>query len=169
MAVSWYVLRSKPHKEDFLYGQLLARKIEAYYPTVRVQPVNPRARKNRPYFPGYLFIHIDLEQENLSVFRWMPGAIGLVSFGNEPSWVPDEVVNTIRKQVSAINAAGGENLAEFASGDEVIIQDGPFDGYKAVFDLSLPGHERVRVLLKLLKDQNMRLELPVGQVKKRKA
>ncbi len=169
MAASWYVLRSKPRKEDFLYGQLQARRIEAYYPKVRVQPVNPRARKSKPYFPGYLFIHIDLEQENFSSLQWMPGARGLVSFGKEPTWVPDALVNAIHKQIASINAAGGENLAELASGDEVIIQDGPFGGYKAIFDLSLPGNKRVRVLLKLLEDQNMRLELPAGQVKKRKA
>ncbi|MGB2963585.1 MAG: transcription termination/antitermination NusG family protein [Anaerolineales bacterium] len=168
MTTCWYVLRSKPRKEDFLFGQLQSREIEVYYPAVRVQPVNPRARKYKPYFPGYLFIHVDLEQEKLSALKWMPGAVGLVAFGKEPAWVSDELVNIIRKQVSAVNAAGGENLAGLVSGDEVIIQDGPFDGYKAVFDLSLPGNERVRVLLKLLKDQNMRLELPGSQVRKRK-
>ncbi|MBT7075133.1 MAG: hypothetical protein HN922_09530 [Anaerolineae bacterium] len=168
MAANWYVLRSKPRKEDFLYGQLKARKIEAYYPKVRVQPVNPRARKSKPYFPGYLFVHIDLEQVNISTLQWMPGAMGLVSFEKEPTWVPDALINTIRKQVTNTNAAGGENLAELASGDEVIIQDGPFTGYKAIFDTSLPGNERVRVLLKLLEDQNMRLELPASQVKKEK-
>ena len=167
MATSWYVLRSKPRKEDFLYGQLRARKIECYYPKVRVQPVNPRARKSKAYFPGYLFIHVDLEQENLSALQWMPGAIGLVSFGKEPSWVSDALISAIRKQVTAINIAGGENLAGLISGDEVVIQDGPFVGYKAIFDLSLPGNERVRVLLKLLEDQGMRLELPASQVKKR--
>ena len=169
MASGWYVLRSKPRKEDFLYGQLQARKIEAYYPKLRVQPVNPRARKSKPYFPGYLFIYIDLEQENLSALQWMSGAIGLVTFGKEPSWVPDALVSTIRKQVATINAAGGENLIglRLRSGDEVIIQDGPFAGYKAVFDMSLSGNERVLVLLQLLENQNMRLELPASQVKKR--
>ncbi len=169
MTVGWYVLRSKPRKEDFLFGQLCARKIEAYYPKVRVQPVNPRSRKTKPYFPGYLFIHVNLEKTDLSSLQWMPGSIGLVSFDKEPSWVPDAVVNAIRRQVSAINAAGGENLAELVAGDEVIIQSGPFSGYKAIFDLSLSGNERVLVLLKLLENQKMRLELPASQVKKRKS
>ncbi len=168
MASNWYVFRSKPRKEDFLYEQLRQREIEAYYPEVSVQPVNPRARKNKPYFPGYLFIHVDLEKEKLSDLKWMPGAIGLVSFGKEPAWVPDSLVNTIRKQVTAINAAGGENIVGLLSGDEVIIQGGPFAGYKAIFDLSLPGSERVQVMLKLIKDQNIRLELPASQVKQRK-
>lgn len=169
MPAKWYVLRSKPRKEDFLYGQLQVRKIKAYYPKVRVQPVNPRARKSKPYFPGYLFVYIDFEKENLSSLQWMPGSVGLVSFDKEPAWVPDELVSAIQKQVARINAAGGETLSELAHGDEVIIQDGPFAGYKAIFDLSLPGNERVRVLLELMRNQSMRLELPASQVRKRKA
>ena len=168
MAVGWYVLRSKPRKEDFLYGQLCARKIEAYYPKLRVKPVNPRSRKIKPYFPGYLFVHVDLEEIDLSSLQWMPGSIGIVSFEKEPSWVPDAVVNAIRKQVAAINVAGGENLVGLVAGDEVTVQSGPFVGYKAIFDMSLSGNERVLVLLQLLENQNMRLELPANQVKKRK-
>lgn len=167
MATFWYVLRSKPRKEDFLYEQLRLREIEAYYPKVSVKPVNPRSRNSKPYFPGYLFIHIDLEQEKLSALKWMPGAVGLVAFGKEPAWVSDELVNTIRKQVAATNGADCENLSGLVSGDEVIIQDGPFAGYNAIFDMSLSGNERVRVLLKLIEDQNMRLELPGSQVIKR--
>ncbi len=168
MAVGWYVLRSKPRKEDFLYGQLRARKIEAYYPKLRVKPANPRSRKIKPYFPGYLFIHVDLEEMDLSSLQWMPGSVGLVSFEKEPSWVPDSVINAIRKQVAAINTAGGENLVGLVVGDEVTVQSGPFAGYKAIFDMSLSGNERVLVLLQLLENQNMRLELPANQVKKRK-
>jgi len=164
LAACWYVLQSKPRKESFLYEQLRLRSIEVYYPKLNVQPVNPRARKSKPYFPGYLFIQIDLEQEKLSAIKWMPGAKGFVDFGKEPAWVPEALINTIRKQVAAINAAGGENLVGMAPGDEVIIQDGPFVGYKAIFELSLTGNERVRVLLKLLEDQNICLELPASQV-----
>jgi transcriptional antiterminator RfaH len=37
-----------------------------------VRPVNPRARKTRPYFPGYLFVQADLAAVGLVEFRWMP-------------------------------------------------------------------------------------------------
>ena len=166
MSASWYVLRSKAHKEEFLFTQLRARKIEVYYPKIRVKPVNPRARKAKALFPGYLFIRVDLAEETLSDLRWMPGTLGLVMFGGEPSLVPETLINAVRNQVETINSAGGENLAQLKSGDEVVVQDGPFKGYKAIFDLSLSGNERVSVMLKLLEDQNMRLELPANQVKK---
>lgn len=56
MTLQWFVLRSKPNKEDFFYDQLLAHRLEVFYPCIRVQVVNPRTRKIKPYFPGYLFI-----------------------------------------------------------------------------------------------------------------
>ena len=55
MTAQWYALQSKPMKESLLYEQLKLRAIECYYPFIRVQPVNPRARKVRAYFPGYVF------------------------------------------------------------------------------------------------------------------
>jgi len=46
----WYVLQSKPQKENLLYNQLYLRKIEAYYPCLQVKPVNPRSCKlNRTF------------------------------------------------------------------------------------------------------------------------
>jgi transcriptional antiterminator RfaH len=77
MAVSWYVIRSKPNKEEFLAGQLTAYGIEVFYPKIRVKTVNPRARKVRAYFPSYLFVRVDLEMVSASTLHWMPGAVNL--------------------------------------------------------------------------------------------
>ena len=79
MTDRWYTLRSKPNKEDLLWSQLQIREVETFYPRVRVQTVNPRARKIRPYFPGYVFVRADLEQVNSSSLQWTPGAVGLES------------------------------------------------------------------------------------------
>ncbi len=168
MAAQWYALRSKPNKEDFLWRQLQADKIETYYPRVRVQTVNPRARKIRPYFPGYLFVHVDLEQTGYSPFHWMPGSSGLVTFDGEPPEVPEALIAVLRKRIEEINAAGGEVLDALRSGDAVIIEEGPFAGYEAIFDVRISGNERVRVLLNLLNKQQVPLDLPTGQIRKKK-
>ena len=161
----WYVMRSKPNKESFLWEQLSLQNIECYYPRLRVQPVNPRARKLRAYFPGYLFVRVDLERINLSTLQWMPGAAGLVSFGGEPASVPDSLINTIRNRVDEINAAGGELLEGLEKGQAVAIQTGPFAGYNAIFDARLSGDERVRVLLELIDQGQLPVELPAGQIR----
>ncbi|MCE9644882.1 MAG: hypothetical protein K8S20_02700 [Chloroflexi bacterium] len=171
MPVNWYVLRSKPNKETLLWEQLNIRNVETFYPQIRVQPVNPRARRIKAYFPGYVFVHLDLDQTGLSVLQWMPGAIGFVSSGNQPSMVPEALIHAIKKKVDQINAAGGELFDGLKKGDLVEIQSGPFAGYEAIFDARLPGSERVRVLLKLIQGRSAKLakmEIPAGLLERRK-
>jgi transcription antitermination factor NusG len=160
MAQNWYCIRSKPNKEEFLCSQLLASQIETFYPRLRVKPVNPRSSKIRPYFPGYMFVNVDLEKVGANSLHWMPGALGLVSYGNEPAPVQDELVNAIRNRVKMANAALEGRLAGLKAGDRVQIEYGPFAGYEAIFDVHLPGSERVRVFLALLERRGMKVELP---------
>ena len=166
MSEQWYAFRSKPNKEDALCRELLARRYEVFYPQIHVQPVNPRSHKVRPYFPGYLFINIDLTVVGLSALAWMPYSYGLVFFGAEPALVPDGLITALRRHVEAVNAAGGELFDGLKHGEEVSIQAGPFTGYEAIFDVKLAGSERVRVLLKLLNKNRIPLELPAGQIKR---
>jgi transcription antitermination factor NusG len=168
MPESWYALRSKPRKEEVLWKQLLARDIEVFFPRMRVHPVNPRSRKLRPYFPGYLFVQVDLEAVGSSKFNWMPFAIGLVSFDGEPAVVPEGLINEVHKRVDEIAAVGGEFYDGLEPGDPVRISSGPFAGYEAIFDMRLPGSERVRVLIQMLTDRNMPVELKAGQVQRKK-
>lgn len=160
----WYVLRSKPNKEMVLWRELTARGFESFYPQLHVRPVNPRSRMIRPYFLGYLFVQTDMQQVGASIFQWMPFSSGFVSFGGTPATVPDNMVLAIRRHVDQINLAGGEQLAGLKPGDPVTIQGGPFDGYEAILDARLAGSERVRVLLKLLRERQINLELPAAQI-----
>ena len=168
MPISWYALRSKPRKEEVLWQQLLAREYEVFFPRLRVHPVNPRSRKLRPYFPGYMFVQVDLEETGLSTFKWMPHAIGLVSFDNEPATVPDNLIYEVRKRVDEIAAAGGEFYDGLKQGDPVRISSGPFEGYEAIFDTRLPGSERVRVLIQMLSDRNIPVEIKASQVERKR-
>jgi transcription antitermination factor NusG len=160
MPPMWYVMHSKPCKEEFLWNQLRARAIECFYPCMHLLISNSRARKDRPYFPGYVFIHTDLEKVGLSALRWMPGAAGVVAFGGEPAWVPENLINAIRRRLEQVNMVSDEELTGLKAGDPVVICDGPFEGYQAIFDAHLSSDERVRVLLSLLNKQHLVLELP---------
>src|SRR3972149_2499713 len=108
--IKWYILHSKPNKEEFVLQQLGIHNIDVYYPYIRVQPVNPRSRKTRPYFPGYLFVNADLDTVGTTVLKWIPGAIGLVDFGGELASVPDDLLQTIRQHVDRINSTNSETL-----------------------------------------------------------
>lgn len=167
MTVCWYVLRSKPRKERALYRFVSSEGVECFYPRIRVNPVNPRARKIKPYFPGYMFVHTDLKEVGQSMFRWMPHSLGLVRFGGEPAPVPANLVQGIKRTTRKISKAGGETLYGLERGDEVFIEGGPFEGYRAVFDTRLSGKDRVRVLLTMLQEtRKLPVELDAGQIRK---
>ena len=102
MSALWYAMRSKPCREGFLWNQLRTREIECFYPCIRARSSNPRARQGRPYFPGYIFIHADLERVGLSAIQWMPGRAGLVAFGGQPAWVPENLIHAIRRRVARL-------------------------------------------------------------------
>ncbi len=161
--LKWYVLRTKAKKERFVYQQLVAQRVTLFFPAVRVKPVNPRAAKIRPYFPGYLFVQADLDVLGQNAFSWLPGVVGLVRFGDEPTAVPDNVVNELRVRLAELSLAQQE---PFQPGERVRIVEGPFAGYEAIFDLRLPGKERVQVLLSFLSKYPQPLKLHADQIVK---
>lgn len=167
MSLLWYAIASHANKEDALARQLETRDFEIFYPRIRVKAVNPRSRSIRPYFPGYLFVHADINEVGVSIFKYMLNAKGLITFGDEPSVVPDPLIETLRKRLGDASNPQWAVAETYQPGEPVVIQDGPFSGYEAIFDLRLTGTERVRVLLKMLSDRQMPVELHEYQIKKK--
>lgn len=164
MTAVWYAMRSKPNKEDLLCGQLDLKRIQVFYPHIRVHPINPRARKIQPYFPGYLFARIDLSQKSVSELRWLPALSGIVSFGDEPASIPDHLIMAIQRHVEELNLSPEKMLDSYKKGDPLDVVEGPFIGYDAIFDTRVSGSERVRVLLKMLRNKQVQLVLPARQL-----
>lgn len=128
-----------------------------------MQPVNPRSRKILPYFPGYLFIHIDLIADGTSTFQRIPYSTGLVSFGGEPALVPDAIIHEMRQRIGDVVSPADQFSIQ--RGENVQIQTGPLAGFDAIFDTCIPGTERARILLTLLNQgRNIPVELPVGYI-----
>ena len=112
MSACWYVMHTKPHKEEAVWHLIQAQGFGAYYPRLRVEPVNPRARKVRPYFPRYLFVQADLDEVGLSTFKWMPCAVGLLCYGDVPVPVPDDIIDGITRAVERCDGYHIYNLGE---------------------------------------------------------
>jgi len=158
----WYVAHSKLRNEELLWKQFCLRNFESYYPCLKVKTVNPRARKVQPYFPGYLFVHVDLELIGKSTIKWMPGGVGLVSFGDEPAFIPDNLIYAIKQRVASLKLNSDENPVPLHKGDNVAIHAGVFTGYEGIFDIQLSGTDRVRVLLSLLDNRLLPVEMPAS-------
>ena len=107
MTKHWYALHTKPHKERQVDSLLRSRKVDTFLPLLKVNPVNPRAAREKPYFPSYLFVHVDIDVIGLSILRWTPGLLRMVEFGGELGTVPASLISQIRDRLAEIRAAGG--------------------------------------------------------------
>ncbi|HAJ05547.1 MAG TPA: hypothetical protein DCL76_03210 [Chloroflexi bacterium] len=174
MTKHWYALQTKPHKERQVASLLVSRKLEIFLPLLVVNPVNPRSAREKPYFPSYLFVHVDLDVVGLSTLRWTPGLLRMVEFGGELGTVPSSLISAIQDRLVTIREAGGLSLEKLSSGDRIRVVSGSFEGYEGMFDVRLTGAERVRVLLELIGNNQPKssarrtvpVELDVGNIEK---
>jgi transcriptional antiterminator RfaH len=143
----WYTLYTKPNAEYQVVKALAQREIHAYLPEIEL----PKARQGRkPFFPCYLFVRVDLSQVGISSLRWIPGLRRVVGFGDQPTPLPDEVIEVIQQGMSELEAASDWPTHGFKPGDTVLITSGPFEDMLAIFAGPTTPARRVQVLLNIL-------------------
>ena len=150
MPASWYTLYTKPRCEGAVGRRLRAKGFETYLPAVTVDGYRGH-RDEHPFFPCYLFVRVDPSTDGLSSVRWTSGLKYIVSFGEKPAVVPDEVVALIQERLATMEeGAGGLSDHGFRRGDRVRIRSGPFADLEAVFEEALKPDERALVLISFL-------------------
>ena len=161
----WYALHCKPHKEKWVAQQLGHLRIKHFFPTIEQKKNDLCKPKEKPYFPGYLFVSIDLNETSGSIIHWMPGTVGLVKFCGEPALVPEIVIRSLHKRIikQSVKVSNTPDN-QIQPGEAVIVSKGPLAGYKGVFDVQISGSQRVRILLEMLGEQSKCLELPASYI-----
>ncbi len=101
-----------------------------------------------PFFPRYIFLNFDLGSDNWAPLRSTRGVSSIVRFGGVPQRVPASVVAALQSNENA------DNLQEvkpktWKLGDSIEIEQGPFAGYKCLFQAER-GADRVTVLLNII-------------------
>ena len=137
----------------------LAAKI--FLPEAR-QHVRGQLRR-KPFFPGYLFVQLDMTQVEMQTINTTPGVIRLVSFGGSPQPVSPRVIHALQQRLQEIDDQGGLPRHRFHEGDRVRLKDGPLAGLEAVFVGPMRPAERVRVLLEFLGQEQEAL-VPVADL-----
>lgn len=151
----WHLIYTKPGKETLVYAQFEHRGLDAYLPTLQFDRGYGRGIRVEPFFPHYLFIHINLAAQEATDLRWMPGVRAIVSFGSEPAVVPDGVIDTLQARLEPLEQKVIKKAEWlFKAGQEVRIVKGPLAGIQAVFHRGLGGGERVEILLNFLQGLN---------------
>jgi transcriptional antiterminator RfaH len=165
MSRAWYAVQCKPREDDRAEVNLERQGFEVYRPRALVRKRRRGAvvKVEESLFPRYLFLNLEAGVDNWYPIRSTRGVVGLVRFGLDPTPVPDSVIEFIKNHTDA--ATGCVDLVtpyDYQQGQTVLISEGPFAGYEAVF-LRRTGEERVLVLLEVMK-QNQQLLLPESAI-----
>ena len=158
--VQWYVVRTKPHQELLAWVNLERQRYQCFCPQVKHWRIRYGKRQlcEAAFFPGYLFIRLDLASMNTAPIRSTRGVSGLVSFGSCIMPVPEDVINVIRMRISDDGFITGEQ-SDFICGQEVHVEDGPMTGIDAIFKAK-KGEDRALLLLNILGGQR-EVEVPI--------
>lgn len=145
----WFALHTRPYSERKVAVRLGRYDIETYVPLTESESDRSDA-KPVPFFPGYMFMHVDMDEANPNHWRFTPGVRYIVSYGNEPVAVPEELVQTVRQELDALHERRGQPRGRFEPGERVRITSGPLKDMVAIFDGPTEPAERVHVLLEVM-------------------
>lgn len=146
----WYVVYSKPHKEEQVQLHLGYKGIESFFP--RLQMPGRPGRKNSvtALFPNYLFVRMDLSAEAHQVV-WSPGVKRIVSCSDTPVALEESVVRFLKERADACGIIHAQS--RLTAGQQVEITGGPFNGFTGIIENPPNAKGRVKILLKLLSRQ----------------
>lgn len=158
--MTWYALQHKPAQGDRALKHLQNQGFTCFHPKIMVERIKggKRVRKLEPLFSGYLFVNIDLTDPLWARLRSTRGVLRVVSFGNKPAQISNDVIQHIRESLDSVSEQGG-----LKPGQAVELGEGAFEGISAVFQ-EYEGLARAIVLIEFM-EKRQRLKVPVSALK----
>lgn len=184
MAKRWYVVHTNTGFEDRVKSYIEDRvKLEGLEDQVNevlvptetiVEPVKGGKKKTsvRKFFPGYILIKMELNDQSWHFIRNIPKVIGFVG-GKlkdgkiDPDSVPDvqeQEVQKIKKQIEE-GTLKPKPKVTFDRGETVKVIEGPFANFSGVIEEVRPDKAKVQVLVTIF-GRTTPIELDFNQVEK---
>ena len=118
---------------------------------------------SRKFFPGYILINMDLNDETWHVVKETSKVTGFVG-GNNPAVIPDEEVMKITRRIEE-GAEKPRPKVLFEVGETVRVIDGPFLNFSGVVEDVKPDKGKLRVMVSIF-GRATPVELEFMQVEK---
>ena len=147
--VRWYAVQCQPHREAGAASHLQNQDFHVFLPCR--EKARRHARKietvRTPFFPGYLFIRLDLVREHWRSVNGTFGVVRLVMQGEHPAPAPPGVVEAL---IDACDESGLLHWQpDLTPGQPVRVLAGPFA--ELIGELErMSDAGRVRVLLDIM-------------------
>ncbi len=151
----WFCVRTQTKREHIAAGHLReVEGVEVFCPRLRYRKATRRGKIwwVEPLFPGYVLAKFNMAEMERAI-TFCQGVRGLVRFGSEIPPVPENFVESLRKEVRDRSDDDEECFSVspvIAVGDEVEIAHGPLRGMQGTIVSVAPAAERVKILLEFL-------------------
>jgi transcription termination/antitermination protein NusG len=174
MAMKWYVVhtysghenkarlslqeRVKQMGKDTQFGQVLI-PTESVLELVKGQ----RRTTTRKFYPGYMFVQMELNEETFHLVKNTPKITGFLG-GQTPTPVKESEIAAINSQMSE-GAIKPKPRITFEEGENVRVVDGPFSNFAGIVEEVKAEKQKVRVLVSIF-GRATPVELDFAQVEK---
>ncbi|MFU8832911.1 MAG: transcription termination/antitermination protein NusG [Wenzhouxiangella sp.] len=176
MSKKWYVVHAYSGFEKNVARALRERvqlsQLEDYFgeilvPTEEVVEMRggQKRRSERKFFPGYVLVHMELNDDTWHLVKETPRVMGFIGGkADQPAPLSEREANAILDRV----AAGSEKATPktiFEPGEVVRVIDGPFNDFNGVVEEVNYDKSRLHVAVTIF-GRSTPVELDFGQVEK---
>lgn len=175
MAKKWYVVHTYSGYENKV-KQAIEEKVkqtgkeeffgEVLVPSEKVVDMVKGVKRttSRKFFPGYILISMDLNDETWHLVKGIPKVTGFVGGQEAPPTISDEDVRKITHQMEE-GAVRPKPKVLFERGENVRVIDGPFTNFAGIVEEVKPEKGKLRVLVSIF-GRATPVELDFVQVEK---
>jgi transcriptional antiterminator NusG len=157
VALKWYIIHTYSGFEQKVRNAILerakARNLDEFVPevlvpteTVEEMVKGERKLSSRKFYPGYILVHMELNDETWHLVKDTPKVTGFIGSKDEPVAIPEEDAAKIIAQMQE-GVLRPKPKIKFEPGDKVQVTDGPFANFAGVVDEVRPDRGRVRVMI----------------------
>ncbi len=159
MAKQWYVVHTQTGHENKVRLNIEKRaEIDALskyisqilIPAERVSEVKSGKKTiiQRKFFPGYILIEMELNDESWYLVRHTPGVTGFVGAGGKPIPLHNSEIKNILKQVAERTAKPKPKII-FEKGETVRVKEGPFVNLDGTIEEINPAKGKLKVMVSI--------------------
>ncbi|MDG1463132.1 MAG: transcription termination/antitermination protein NusG [Gammaproteobacteria bacterium] len=176
MALRWYVVHAYSNFENKVKLSLEERikltGLEAKFgeilvPTEKVVEMREGQRRNseRKFFPGYVLVQMELDDETWHMVKEVPKVLGFIGGSSDrPAPITEAEANRILNRVEeGIDKPRPKIM--FEPGEVVRVTEGPFNDFNGIVETVNYDKNKLRVAVQIL-GRPTPVELDFGQVEK---
>ncbi len=175
MAKSWYVIHTQTGYEDRVKTTLeskvkagLAKECisQILIPTEQVSEIRAGKKKisKRKFFPGYILVEMEMNDESWYLVKSIPGVTGFVGAGARPLPLKEDEIKSILKQTEEAKDKLTPKVL-FEKGEAVRVTEGPFTNFSGVVEETNLAKGKVKVMISIF-GRATPVELEAWQVEK---